>query len=70
MLLSFALLSLFYYSQLSEMRVQPNAQTARPDLIKRYWKGALWSPSSFAASGGGAPISILKEYIDQQKTPS
>src|SRR6202049_1746951 len=41
----------------------------RPDL-KRYWKGALWSPSCFAASCGGAPISILKEYIDQQKTPS
>ena len=42
----------------------------RPDLRKRYWKGALWSPSYFAASCGGAPISILKEYIDQQKTPS
>jgi putative transposase len=42
----------------------------RPDLMKRYWKGALWSPSSFAASCGGAPISILKQYIDQQKAPS
>ena len=42
----------------------------RPELMKRYWKGALWSPSYFAASCGGAPISILKEYIDQQKTPS
>lgn len=42
----------------------------RPDLMKRYWKGALWSPSYFAASCGGAPISILKDYIDQQKTPS
>ena len=42
----------------------------RPDLMKRYWKRALWSPSYFAASCGGAPISILKQYIDQQKTPS
>jgi putative transposase len=42
----------------------------RPDLVKRYWKGALWSLSYFAASCGGAPISILKENIDQQKTPS
>ena len=42
----------------------------RPDLRKRYWKRALWSPSYFAASCGGAPISILKHYIDQQKTPS
>jgi len=41
----------------------------RPDLMKRYWKRALWLPSYFAASCGGAPVSILKEYIDQQKTP-
>ena len=27
----------------------------RPDLVRRYWKGALWSPSYFAASCGGAP---------------
>jgi hypothetical protein len=26
----------------------------------------LWSPSYFAASCGGAPIRILKEYIEQQ----
>lgn len=42
----------------------------RPDLMKRYWKGVLWSPSYFAASCGGAPIEILKRYIEQQKTPS
>jgi putative transposase len=42
----------------------------RPDLRNRYRKGALWSPSYFAASSGGTPISILKKYIDQQKTPS
>jgi putative transposase len=41
----------------------------RPDLIRRYWKGVLWSPSYFAASCGGAPIGILKAYIEQQKTP-
>src|SRR6266404_3093796 len=41
----------------------------RPDLMRRYWKGALWSPSYFAASCGGAPIGILKAYIEQQKTP-
>jgi putative transposase len=41
----------------------------RPDLARRYWKGALWSPSYFAASCAGAPIKILKEYIAQQKTP-
>ena len=42
----------------------------RPDLLRRYWKGVLWSPSYFAASCGGAPIRILKAYIEQQKTPS
>jgi len=41
----------------------------RPDLVRRYWKGALWSPSYFAASCGGAPIGVLKAYIEQQKTP-
>ena len=38
-------------------------------LVKRYWKGVLWSPSYFAASCGGAPISIIRQYIEQQKTP-
>ena len=39
----------------------------RPDLAARYWKGMLWSPSYFAASCGGAPISILRNYIEQQQ---
>lgn len=41
----------------------------RPELRRRYWKGVLWSPSYFAASCGGAPISIVRQYIEQQKTP-
>jgi putative transposase len=41
----------------------------RPDIQRRYWKGVLWSPSYFAASCGGAPISILREYIEQQNRP-
>ena len=41
----------------------------RRDLAKKYWKDGLWSPSYFAASCGGAPLRILKEYIEQQKTP-
>ena len=41
----------------------------RPDLVRRYWKGALWSPSYFAASCSGASIGVLKAYIEQQKTP-
>lgn len=38
-------------------------------LEKQYWKGGLWSPSYFAGSCGGAPIDIIKQYIEQQQTP-
>lgn len=31
--------------------------------------GALWSPSYFAGSVGGAPITVLREYIEGQKRP-
>ncbi len=41
----------------------------RPDLEPRYWKGALWSPSYFAASCGGAPIDLVRQYIEHQRTP-
>ena len=30
-------------------------------------RGVLWSPSYFAASCGGAPIEILRQYIEQQR---
>ena len=40
-----------------------------PTLVKRYWKGALWSPSYLAASCGGAPLSIIQRYIENQRTP-
>ena len=42
----------------------------RPDIAKRYWKNVLWSPSYFAASCGGAPLSIIKQYVEQQRTPT
>ena len=40
----------------------------RPD-IRAYAKKGLWSPSYFAASCGGAPIEIVREYVAQQATP-
>jgi len=40
----------------------------RPDIVKRYWKNVLWSPSYFAASCGGAPLDIIKQYIEQQRS--
>ena len=39
-----------------------------PELAKIYWKGALWSPSYFAASCGGAPLDLIKQYIEQQRS--
>jgi len=38
-------------------------------IRKNLWGDALWSPSYFAGSCGGAPIEILRQYIEQQKTP-
>jgi hypothetical protein len=41
-----------------------------PSVCKKLWGEALWSPSYFAGSCGGAPISIIRQYIEQQQTPS
>ena len=40
-----------------------------PSITSKLWGGALWSPSYFAGSCGGAPISIIRQYIEQQQTP-
>lgn len=40
------------------------------EIRKYYWKGVLWSPSYFAGSCGGAPISVIKEYIKNQQSPA
>lgn len=41
-----------------------------PSLTQYYWGNALWSPSYFASSCGGAPLTIVKKYIKAQKTPN
>lgn len=38
-----------------------------PEVRKQYFKGALWSPSYFVGSCGGAPISVVRAYIEQQQ---
>jgi putative transposase len=41
-----------------------------PDLVLHYWRAQrLWSGSYFAGSVGGAPISVLRQYIEQQNRP-
>lgn len=42
--------------------------------VANFWsvaksKGALWSPSYYASSAGGAPIATLKKYIENQNRP-
>jgi putative transposase len=37
--------------------------------VRARMHGHLWSPSYFAVSCGGAPLSIIKQYIDGQTRP-
>lgn len=41
-----------------------------PSIANRYYKDVLWSPSYFAASCGGAPLSVIKQYVEQQNRPA
>jgi len=45
-------------------------KTHFPDLKKYCWDNALWPPSYFAGSCGGAPLESIKEYIRSQQTPN
>ena len=40
-----------------------------PSIQKALWGKSLWSPSYFAGSCGGAPLSVIKQYIEQQASP-
>ena len=40
-----------------------------PSIAQSLWKGALWSPSYFASSCGGAPLSTIRAYIENQNSP-
>ena len=42
-----------------------------PDLVRHYWRAnRLWSGSCFAGSVGGAPTTVLRQYIEQQNRPA
>ena len=39
-----------------------------PTEVRKYlWGKHVWSPSYIAASCGGAPLTIIKQYIEQQR---
>ena len=40
-----------------------------PVIHRHLWSGALWSPSYFAGSCGGASLDVLTKYIEQQNIP-
>jgi len=40
-----------------------------PEIERRYYKGVLWSPSYFAGSCGGAPLTVILQYVENQQSP-
>ena len=40
-----------------------------PPSQKKLWGGPLWPPGYFAGSCGGAPISVLRQYIEAHEHP-
>ena len=41
-----------------------------PEVQQRLWGGHLWSPSYFAASCGGAPLAMIRQYVENQRNDS
>ncbi|MEU0472751.1 transposase [Streptomyces olivaceus] len=38
--------------------------------MRHYWRAnELWSGSCFAGTFGGAPLSVVRQYIEQQNRP-
>jgi putative transposase len=40
-----------------------------PTIQQALWGDSLWSPSYFAGACGGAPLEIIRQYIEQQEAP-
>ena len=38
-------------------------------LRKKLWGDHLWSPSYYVVSCGGAPLDIVKAYVENQRKP-
>lgn len=39
-----------------------------PAIKNRLWGGHLWQPSYFSCTVGGAPLEVLKKYVESQRT--
>jgi putative transposase len=55
--------------QFSQGRLVADAPKERKDVARIYCKGVHWSASYFAGSVGGAPLFVLKQYIENQRAP-
>ncbi len=40
-----------------------------PEIKQAIYGKSLWSPSYFAGACGGAPLTIIKQYIERQNSP-
>ncbi len=38
-----------------------------PAMAQRYYQGVLWSSSYCAASCGGGPVSIIRQFVEHQR---
>ncbi len=37
-----------------------------PDIRKKLWKEKFWTSSYFVVTAGGAPLEVIKKYIEEQ----
>jgi len=44
-------------------------QQFRRHLKRVLWGDALWTPAYFAGSCGGAPLTVVQDYINNQRRP-
>ena len=40
-----------------------------PSIQHALWGDSLWSPSYFAGACEGAPLAVIRQYIEQQESP-
>lgn len=41
-------------------------RNAHPEVKEKLWCGKLWSPSYFLVTTGGAPLDVIKKYVQDQ----
>lgn len=52
---------------ISSMRIRAQGW---PEITRALWGEHFWSPSYAVVSAGGAPLDIVKQYIENQQQPN